>query len=152
MNTIESQKQQVDTLFAELTAHHWDEAIDLFAGDNPAFEDVPANARLTGKAGITRAYQPLMTAIPDLEIEVVSASDRPGCSIREIAINGTHLGRYQGQEPTGRRVRLACACFFQFDANGRLINQRIYFDNESLIRQMRGGITPYLPVKLRAAA
>ena len=92
MNTIESQKQQVDTLLTELTAHRWDEALKTFAGDDPAYEDVPANARLTGSAGIARAYEPLLTALPDLEIEVINATDVAGCSIREIIITGTHLG------------------------------------------------------------
>jgi steroid delta-isomerase-like uncharacterized protein len=152
MIPIERQKRQVDALLRELAAHRWEQAVETFAGEAPAFEDVSANMRFSGKAGIARGYEALAEAFPDLEIEVVAAIDVPGRSIRELIITGTHSGAYQEIDATGRRVRFACACFFQFDGEGRLKTERIYFDNETVLRQIRGRSLPYLPQSLCAAA
>ena len=153
MKPIERQKQQVGELLSELAAHRWDKVVELFSGDSPCFEDVPANTRLTGKAGIVYAYQALAKALPDLQIEIVHAIDGPGCSIREMIFSGTHLGSYHGLEAKGQTVRFACACFFLFDANCQLsTTERIYFDNETVRNQMIGQVQPYLPQPLRIAA
>ncbi len=152
MTPIARQKQQVEELLTELTAHRWEKVVDLFTGENPSYDDVPANLRFTGKAGIEVAYRSLGTALPDLKIELVNAIDLPGCSIRELIFSGTHLGTYQGVEANGRHVRFACACFFLFDANGNLATERAYFDNETVRSQMRGIAEPYLPPRLRIAA
>jgi len=152
MKPITQQIQQVEKLLAEVSAHHWEAALELFTGETPFYEDVPSNTRLTGRSGISGVYQELATAMPNLMIEVTSAADVPGCSIREILIVGTHKGVYQGVPPTGRSIRLACACFFHFDAGGKLLTQRMYFDNQTLVRQMRGEVEPYLPKRLRVAA
>jgi steroid delta-isomerase-like uncharacterized protein len=152
MTPIARQKQQIEKLLAELTAHRWEKVVDLFTGDNPSYDDVPANLRLTGRAGIEVAYQSLGTALPDLKIDLVNAVDLPGCSIRELIFSGTHLGTYQGIEADGRHVRFACACFFLFDKHGDLATERVYFDNDTVRSQMRGIAVPYLPQRLRIAA
>ncbi len=152
MDSIERQKQQVNNLISEMTAHRWEEAVDAFEGESPAFEDVPANVRLTGKSGIARAYQSLSTALPDLTIEISHASDVPGYSVRELLFTGTHQGTYQGLEATGQRIRFACACFFLFDPKGRLMTERVYFDNDTLLQQMRGRSQPYVPRQLCIAS
>jgi steroid delta-isomerase-like uncharacterized protein len=152
MTPIARQKQQIEKLLAELTAHRWEKVVDSFTGDNPSYDDVPANMRFTGKAGIEAAYRTLGTALPDLKIDLVNAVDLTGCSIRELILSGTHLGSYQGIEANGRHVRFACACFFLFDTNGDLAIERVYFDNDTVRNQMRGVAEPYLPPRLRIAA
>ncbi|MCE9534464.1 MAG: ester cyclase [Planctomycetes bacterium] len=152
MKPITKQIQRVETLLAKLSSQQWEEAVEQFDSPSPTFELVPSNTRLTGKAGISSVYQELATAIPDLTIEVQSALDNPGCSVREIVITGTHQGTYQGIEPSGRSIQLSCACFFHFDAQGLLRTERMYFDNQSLQRQMRGDVQPFLPKMLRIAA
>lgn len=152
MTKIERQRQQIDKLIAQLSAHRYDEAAEAFTGDSPAFEDVPANLRMTGQSGITKAFQTLADALPDIEIAVVNQLDLDGQSVRELVITGTHQGVYQGMDPTGRVIRFSGAAFFAFDEKGRLMTQRLYFDNETLRRQMRDREIPYLPERLRVAA
>jgi predicted ester cyclase len=152
MTPISRQKEQVEKLLTELTAHRWENVVGLFTGENPTYEDVPANLRLTGKAGLEVAFRALGTALPDLKIDLVNAVDLPGCSIRELIFSGTHSGSYLGIESTGRPVRFACACFFLFDGNGDLATERVYFDNDTVRSQIRGIAEPYLPQRLRIAA
>ena len=61
--------------------------------------------------------------------------------MREATIVGTHLGEYGGIPASKNRINLEVACFFIFDTEsnpGKLLAERVYFDNESLLRQCRG--------------
>jgi hypothetical protein len=65
----------------------------------------------------------------------------PGCSIREVTIYGTPKGDWCGTPGTGKHVRFHLAAFFLFGHGahaGKLLAERIYFDNETIMRQLRG--------------
>lgn len=135
---IDRQRQIVSEHFELENAHRWDKVVETFRSPNAAFELVPAGARLPGKDGIAAAYNILSTALPDVEIRIATELDVPGCSVREIVVTGTHLGNYLGLPASGRKVRAEMACFFLFDDSGELTIERVYFDNGSLMAQMRG--------------
>lgn len=135
---IARQRAVVAEHFALENAHDWAAVVGSFTAADPAFELVPAAARLPGRDGIASAYHILSTALPDVRVEEVRGWDVPGCSVREIVITGTHTGEYFGVPGGGRRVRAEMACFFEFDAEGRLRIERVYFDNARLLAQMRG--------------
>jgi steroid delta-isomerase-like uncharacterized protein len=135
---IERQKAFVAEHFALENAHNWAAVVESFTAPNPAFELVPAAARFAEKAGIAGAYNILATALPDVQLEVLRAFDLPGCSVREIVATGTHRGDFFGLAGSGRRVRIEMACFFEFDFEGRLATERVYFDNARVFAQMRG--------------
>ena len=66
-----------------------------------------------------------------------------GVSIREAQITGTHNGEYGGIQATGRRVSVPLMAFFLFDkTTGHLNAERIYFDNNTILAQIRGEISP----------
>jgi steroid delta-isomerase-like uncharacterized protein len=135
---IEQQRRSVAAHFDLENAHQWDAVVASFEAANPAFELVPAGARLSGKEGITAAYDILATAFPDVQIQISHALDTLGCSVREVVVTGTHRGEYFGVAPSGRRVHIEIACFFLFDTEGRLQTERVYFDNASVFAQIRG--------------
>ena len=63
------------------------------------------------------------------------------CSVREIAVQGTHKGEWCGIAGTGRRVKFhACALylFSKDDTSGKLLAERLYFDNETVMKQING--------------
>jgi len=77
--------------------------------------------------------------LPDLQIQVRSQYDVPGCSIREVVISGTHKGEFAGVKPLGNLLRIELAAFYTFDAgSGKLISERIYYDQASVLEQMQG--------------
>lgn len=138
---IAHQRKMVEEHFALENAHQWSAVVDSFTADNPAFELIPADAKLLGKQGITAAYQILSTALPDVKVQEIRAVDVVGCSVREIVITGTHRGDYFGIPGSGHRVCVQMACIFEFDDAGRLATERVYFDNARLFAQMKGEIT-----------
>ena len=120
--------------------HNWPAVYATFVQDDRAYYDVvPLGVRFKGIEGVRGFYQSLAAAMPDLHIEVTSEYDVPGCSIREVVITGTHRGEFAGVKPLGNAIRLEMAAFYAFDAgSGKLISERIYYDQASLIEQMRG--------------
>ena len=67
----------------------------------------------------------------------------PGCSIREVTISGTHKGDWCGVAGTGRPVKFHLAAFFLFgkgENSGKLVAERIYFDNETVMQQINGNL------------
>jgi steroid delta-isomerase-like uncharacterized protein len=130
------QRVLVDAHLAAENRHDWAAVTAGFDGTSPEFEIVPAGVRLHGIDGVETAYRMLSTALPDLSMAVRRGVDAPGCSVREVRMTGTHLGEYFGMPPSGRRIGIDMACFFEFDADGRLRCERIYFDNGALLRQM----------------
>jgi len=135
---IDRQRAAVAEHFALENAHDWVAVVDSFTATDPAFELVPAAARLSGRDGIASAYQILSTALPDVKVTEVRGWDVLGCSVREIVVSGTHTGEYFGLPGSGRRVRVEMACLFEFDPDGKLQTERVYFDNARLFAQMRG--------------
>ena len=66
---------------------------------------------------------------------------RQRATVEEHLITGTHQGEYFGAPASGNPIRFELAAFYLFDMeddSGKLLAERIYFDNETLLRQMRG--------------
>ena len=135
---IERQRDIVATHIRGENQHDWAAVYDTFVQDERAYYDVvPLSARFNGIEGVRGFYQSIAAAMPDLHIEVLAEYDVPGCSIRETVISGTHEGEFAGVKPLGNSIRLAMAAFYTFDeASGKLISERIYYDQASLMQQM----------------
>jgi hypothetical protein len=87
-------------------------------------------------------YDVLQSAFAPPRFEVTGEYDVPGCSIREITITLTHQGPgdFCGVPATGRQATFEAAVFWLFDEDdpGRSVSERGYFDNETVLRQLRG--------------
>jgi len=138
-NTVERQREIVAEHIRGENEHNWPAVYDTFVQDDRAYYDVvPLGARFKGIEGVRGFYQSIATALPDLHIEVRSEYDVPGCSIREVVITGTHQGEFAGMKPLGNKVSIEMAAFYTFDpASGRLISERIYYDQASALAQMQ---------------
>jgi steroid delta-isomerase-like uncharacterized protein len=123
-------------------AHEWPAVYDTFIKDSRAYYDVvPLSARFSGFSGVKDFYEIFDNAVPDFHIVVTGEYDSPGCSIREVTITGTHRGEFCGLPGSGNRVSFELAAFYIFGEGheaGKLLAERIYFDNETVLKQMRG--------------
>jgi steroid delta-isomerase-like uncharacterized protein len=139
-STVERQREVVARHIRGENEHDWPAVYDTFVQDDRAHYDVmPLSASFKGIDGVRGFYQSISAALPDLQIEVVSGYDVPGCSIREVLITGTHRGDFAGLKPLGNRVRIQMAAFYTFDeSSGKLISERIYYDQASAVAQMQG--------------
>jgi predicted ester cyclase len=122
--------------------HDWTMVYDTFIQDHTSYYDVvPLSNKFDGFGGVQEFYQIFEAAVPNFFITVTNEYDTPGCSIREVTITGTHQGEYCGVQPTGKPISFELAAFYIFGTGeniGKLIAERIYFDNETVLRQMRG--------------
>lgn len=137
---IERQRAIVAEHIRGENEHNWPAVYDTFVQDHRAHYDVmPLGASFKGIEGVRGFYQSIANALPDLRIEVKSEYDVPGCSIREVVISGTHQGEFAGVQPLGNKIRIEMAAFYSFDAeSGKLISERIYYDQASVFMQMQG--------------
>jgi steroid delta-isomerase-like uncharacterized protein len=138
-STVQRQRETVAIHIRGENEHNWPAVFDTFVQDDRAHYDVvPLGTTFAGIEGVRGFYQSLANAMPDLRIEVKSEYDVPGCSIREVVITGTHTGEFVGVKPLGNPLRIEMAAFYTFDAaSGKLISERIYYDQASVLEQMQ---------------
>ncbi|MFL6447675.1 MAG: ester cyclase [Bryobacteraceae bacterium] len=143
---IRIQRATVDEHVREEIAKNWPGVHATFVQDEKAFYDVvPLNTHFAGIAGVKDFYRVIDAALPDFDIHVLGRVRPSGCSIREVTISGTHRGDYFGIAPTGKKIRFQLAAFFLFRTGvdeGKLLAERIYFDNETILKQLRGELDP----------
>jgi len=140
---IERQRNIVAEHIRGENDHNWPAVYDTFVQDDRAYYDVvPLGTRFKGIEGVRGFYQAISTALPDMHIDVTAEYDVPGCSIREVVISGTHQGEFAGVKPLGNKLRFEMAAFYTFDpGSGKLIAERIYYDQAGVLAQMQGGAT-----------
>ena len=140
-DVIQLQRDTINEHVRAEIAKDWDAVYDTFVQDHPFYDVVPLGTRFPGIQGVRDFYSVIHAAFPDFTILVTNECDIPGCSVREVTIAGTHLGEYGGIPASKNHINLEVACFFIFDTEsnpGKLLAERVYFDNESLLRQCRG--------------
>jgi predicted ester cyclase len=142
---IRAQRATVEEHIREENAHNWPAVYSTFVQDEHAafYDVVPLHTHFAGLIGVRDFYQAAEAAFPDFKIDVWGEFDSPGCSIREVTISGTHKGDWCGVAGTGRQVKFHLAGFFLFgkgENSGKLIAERIYFDNETVLQQIHGNL------------
>jgi predicted ester cyclase len=144
---IRLQWATVDEHIGQENAHNWPAVYDTFARES-AIHAIPFHAHFGGLDGIKNFYQVVDAAFPDFNINVWGQYDSPGCSVREMTIEGTHKGEWCGVPETGRRVKFHLVVLYLFgkdDRSGKLLAERIYFDNETVMKQIRGDAEASVP-------
>ncbi|MGQ4615601.1 ester cyclase [Nocardia sp. R7R-8] len=140
---VQLQRRTVAQHMAGENAHDWEQVWETFIRDQRSYYDVvPFGARYEGFTGVQDFYAAFESSFPDFQLTVTHEYDVPGCSIREVTVTATHKGDFAGIVPTGNRVTFELAAFYLFgetdDEAGKLLVERVYFDTETLLRQLRG--------------
>jgi steroid delta-isomerase-like uncharacterized protein len=116
-------------------AHDLEGVLATF-GDIARYDDQPWNEHHKGRDGVRHFYQQLMSALPDLEIEVQRQHVSEQAVIVEVIIRGTHQGAWRGLPATGRRVEFPLCGIYTFDADDKLAGEKIYYDRGTVLRQL----------------
>ena len=138
---IERQRQTVAEHIRQEQAKHWPEVYGTFTpnAEDAYYDVVPFQRRFPTMTGVVDFYETIAKAFPDFQIIVHTENDLPGVSIRELQIEATHNGEYCGLQATGRRVSVPLIALYLFDkTTGYLNAERIYFDNNTILTQIRG--------------
>jgi steroid delta-isomerase-like uncharacterized protein len=114
-------------------AHDFDTTIGTFG--HPRYELIPTGEIYDGEQQVRDYYADSRTAFPDQRNELIALHHAEDAVIVEFLLRGTQLGALQGLPPTGRAFSCRMTAFFVFDGE-RLIDERVYFDQATILRQL----------------
>jgi steroid delta-isomerase-like uncharacterized protein len=115
--------------------HDLDAVLGTF-GTESQYEDTSWGETYDGLQGVQRYYDSLLTALPDLHIDVTKRHVTDDDVVLEVVISGTHTGPYHGLPPTGRPVSFPLCAVYSFDGRGKLAGERIYYDRATVFAQV----------------
>jgi len=105
-------------------------------GHHAWYDDEPWSEHHGGRDAVHHYYEDLLTALPDLRINITQRLAAEDGVALEVRICGTHLGTWRGLPATGRRVEFPLCALYAFDEEGKLAGERIYYDRGSVLRQV----------------
>jgi len=112
--------------------------VALIAPDAVAYDPVYPEP-LRGKNAIMRDLDASFAAIPDVHYEVLKLLTKDRDGVIEFRISGTHTGSIEGPSgsipATNNKVSWTGAEFVRIDSKGLIVEERRYFDSQSLLRQ-----------------
>lgn len=112
------------------------EAIMRTWGEAPDFDDVAWEEQWSGRDGIREHYDELLTAFPDLGIEVHKRHLTNDTVILEVTVTGTQTGAWRDLPALGRRMSSRVCAIYTFDEQGMLNLERTYYDKAIILEQL----------------
>ena len=113
--------------------HEFDTTLDTFK--HPRYELIPTGDVHDGDVEVMDYYRETRRAFPDQRNEVIALHHADDAVIVEFTLLGTHLGPFRGLPATGRSFECQMTAFFFFEDDG-LVNERVYFDSATILRQL----------------
>ena len=113
--------------------HDFDTTIETFS--HPRYEIIPTGDVYDGERAVRAYFAETRTAFPDQRNELVSLRHADDAVIVEFDLLGTHLGPLRSLPPTGRSFRARMTAFFIFEGD-RIVCERVYFDQATILRQL----------------
>ncbi len=113
--------------------HEYEATIDTF--DHPRYELIGTGDVFDGPKEVARYFQETRTAFPDQRNELIALHHADDAVIVEANLYGTHEGPLRGLPPTGRSFQMRFCAVFVFEED-RLVCERVYFDQNTILRQL----------------
>jgi steroid delta-isomerase-like uncharacterized protein len=140
---VESTSPTADTLLAREAlvrehmesenVHDFDTTMHTFG--HPRYELIATGEVYDGEEEVRRYYAETRTAFPDQRNELIALHHAQDAVIVEFFLLGTHLGPLRALPPTGRSFRCQMTAMFFFEGE-RLVCERVYFDQMTILRQL----------------
>jgi steroid delta-isomerase-like uncharacterized protein len=105
-------------------------------GNEAAYGDTAWSEHHVGRSAVEQYYRDMLTALPDLRIDVEDRVVTDDAVVLQVLISGTHSGPWRGLPATGRPVQFPLCGIFRFTANGMLASERIYYDRAGVLHQV----------------
>jgi predicted ester cyclase len=102
---------------------------------HPRYELIGNNRVYDGLEVCARYLKERRNAFPDYKAELIALHHADEAVIAEAWVSGTHVGRIESIDPTGKGFRFRMAAFFLFDGPS-LRCVRNYFDHATIARQL----------------
>jgi len=108
--------------------------------EHPRYELVATGQVFDGPDEVAGYYRTSRASFPDQRNEHVVLTYAEDAVIAEFDLLGTHLGELVGIPPSGRTFRCRMCALFLFAPRGdRIIGERVYFDQSTIVRQLTAG-------------
>jgi steroid delta-isomerase-like uncharacterized protein len=102
---------------------------------HPRYELIGTGEVYDGAEEVARYFEDTRTAFPDQRNELVALHHTDDAVIVEADLRGTHEGPLRGLPPTGRKFEMRFCAVFVFEEE-RLVCERVYFDSNTILRQL----------------
>ena len=122
---------------------HDSAAVARHMADDAVYEDVALGRVLHGRAEMVSFVEEATTSSSDFRFEVVSLFSSGDDFATEWVMLGTNDRERAGVPPTGRAFRVRGASIGKLDTNGRIVENRDYYNLAELLTQL--GILPSGP-------
>jgi steroid delta-isomerase-like uncharacterized protein len=113
--------------------HEFEATIETF--DHPRYELIGTGDVYDGLEEVARYFEETRTAFPDQRNELIALHHADEAVIVEANLYGTHDGPFRGLPPTGRKFEMRFCAVFVFEED-RLVCERVYFDSNTVLRQL----------------
>jgi steroid delta-isomerase-like uncharacterized protein len=123
--------------FLAWNSHDPDRVVNFYTED-AVYEDVAYGEVSHGKAEFRKFAAGFFEAVPDLKVEVVSASAHNGRGSLEWVFSGTDKGLYK----TGKKFSVRGASLFKM-RGGKCSSNKDFYDLATIMRQL--GVLPDKP-------
>jgi steroid delta-isomerase-like uncharacterized protein len=133
----EHRRVLIEEHFESEVAQEFDRTLETFAS-HPRYEIMATGEVYDGADEVMGYYRATRTAFPDQHHENVRLHFADDAVISEFDLVGTNLGELYGLPPTGKGFRVPIVGIFLFEGRD-LVNERIYFDAATLLRQIGQG-------------
>jgi len=131
------QKLVLDHFHDEVT-QDWDDVLATFP--HPHYELIASMTVHDGDSEVRNYYNDTRVAFPDQDHEIIAFRHSADAVIVEFWLKGTHLGYFGKVPPTGAKHRTRMTAYFIFDENEKLVTERVYFDQLTVLKQLIGGL------------
>jgi steroid delta-isomerase-like uncharacterized protein len=125
---------------AEAINRHDPQALASIYAPRAVVSDPQYPEPLNGRDAIARDYTDFFTAFPDLRFIVTQQHADGDDYAFEFTISGTHSGPMVGPTghipPTNKRIDVRGSGFGSVDAEGRIANERRYYDLAGMLGQL----------------
>jgi len=113
--------------------HEFDVTLETF--DHPRYELIATGDVHDGPEEVAAYFEETRTAFPDQRNELISLHHADEAVFVEAMLYGTHDGPFRGLPPTGRSFEMRFCAMFLFEED-RLVCERVYFDANTVLRQL----------------
>jgi steroid delta-isomerase-like uncharacterized protein len=113
--------------------HEFDVTLDTF--EHPRYELIATGDVYDGPEEVSGYFEESRRAFPDQRNETRAIHHTDDGVMVEAIIRGTHKGPLRSLPATGREYELPILAFFVFEED-RLVCERVYFDQLTVLRQL----------------
>lgn len=117
------------------------EAIDTYFSDDVVRKVNSVNLA-TSKNELTANMQVYFTGFPDLEIQASNMVAEGNRIYMSWTLTGTNTGVFGELPPTGKKIKISGITRLEFDEEGKIEIEEVYYNELSLLQQMGHTLSP----------